>query len=149
VPVTSDNIAKVRYLDKSTSQNDKIHVHSMTMDRKTKGRLAEAKVFAYLIENEYELYLPLSDNSKYDAIAVKEKVVKRISIKFSSVKKPSGSWIVEMRQIYRGNKIINVNKFENDTCDLIAVYLGPIDKVVIVESSLATGRSLLIKKNLI
>jgi hypothetical protein len=119
------------------------------MNRKTKGRLAEAKVFAYLIEHEYEVYLPFSNNSKYDAIAIKEGILKRISIKFSSVKKPSGSWIVEMRQIYRGNNVINIDKFENSTCDLIAVYLGPIDKVVIVEASMANGRSLLIKSTLI
>ncbi len=35
------------------------------MDRKTKGRLAEAKVIAYLLENGYEVYLPFSGNSKY------------------------------------------------------------------------------------
>ena len=57
------------------------------MDRKTKGRLAEVKVFAYLIENGYEVYLPFSNNSKYDAISVKDGIVKRISIKYTSAKK--------------------------------------------------------------
>jgi hypothetical protein len=67
------------------------------MDRKTKGRLAEAKDIAYLIENGYEVYLPFSNNSKYDVIAFKDGFVKRISIKFTSVQKESGTWVVEMR----------------------------------------------------
>jgi hypothetical protein len=83
------------------------------MDRKTKGRLGEAKAIAYLIELGYEIYLPFSNNSRYDVIAVKDGEVKRISIKFTSMKKPSGSWVVEMRQIYRGNGIINIDKFDN------------------------------------
>ncbi len=93
------------------------------MDRKTKGRLAEAKVIAYLIEQGYEVYLPFSDNSKYDVLAVKNGFVKRISTKFTSVKKQSGSWVVEMRQIYRGKDVINIDKFDSTQCDLIAVYL--------------------------
>ncbi|MGH7204464.1 MAG: group I intron-associated PD-(D/E)XK endonuclease [Candidatus Levyibacteriota bacterium] len=119
------------------------------MDRKTKGRLAEAKVITYLIEQGYEVYIPFSNNSKYDVIAIKDGVVKRISTKFTSVKKPSGSWVVEMRQIYRGKDIINIDKFDNKQCDLIAVYLGPIDKVVLVEASKATARGLHIKSDII
>ena len=116
------------------------------MDRKTKGRLAEAKVIAYLIELGYEVYLPFSNNSKYDVLTVNEGKVKRVSIKYTSVKKPSGSWIVEMRQIYRGNGVINIDKFDKTQCDLVAVYLGPIDKVVIVDASNAMPRELHIKK---
>ena len=117
------------------------------MDRKTKGRLAEAKVFAYLIENGYEVYLPFSNNSKYDALAIKGGIIKRISIKFTSVQKQSGSWVVEMRQIYRGKNVINIDKFDKNLCDVIGVYIGPLDKVVLVDSSQATDRGLHIREN--
>jgi hypothetical protein len=117
------------------------------MDRKTKGRLAEVKVIAYLIENGYEVYVPFSNNSKYDVISFKEGVLKRISVKFTSIKRKSGAWDVEMRQIFRGNNRINIHKFDNTMCDLIAVYLGPLDKVLLIEASKATGRGLLIKDN--
>jgi hypothetical protein len=119
------------------------------MDRKTKGRLGEAKAIAYLIELGYEIYLPFSNNSKYDVIAIKDGFIKRVSIKFTSVKKPSGSWDVEMRQIYRGNGIINIDKFDNTKCDLIAVYIGPLDKVVLVNALKATPRGLTVTKNII
>lgn len=112
------------------------------MDRKTKGRLAEAKVISYLIENGYEVYLPFSSNSKYDVIVFKECLSQKISIKYTSVKKPSGPWVIEMRQIFRGNGVININKFDCKEYDLIAVYIGPIDRVILVDASKATSLAL-------
>ena len=55
------------------------------MDRKIKGRLAETKIVAYLIENDYEIYLPFSNNSKYDVFAIKNGQIKRISTKFTDL----------------------------------------------------------------
>lgn len=115
------------------------------MDRKTKGRLAEAKVITYLIENEYEVYLPFSNNSKYDLICYKDGVIKRVSVKFTSVKKLSGSWVVEMRQISRRNNHINIDKFDSSEYDLIAVYISPKNKVVLVNATKATKLALYIK----
>ena len=120
----------------------------LTMDRKTKGRLAEAKVIAYLIENGYEIYLPFSNNSKYDVLAYKEGVIQRVSIKFTSVKKESGTWKVEMRQIFRGNGVININRFDSKEYDLIAVYIGPKDKVILVSADKATTLALYTKDEL-
>lgn len=115
------------------------------MDRKTKGRLAEAKVIAYLIEQRYEVYVPFSSNSKYDVVAFKDGILKRISVKYTSVRRPSGTWVIEMRQIYRGNNVINVDKFNKNHCDLIAVYIGPLDKVVLVDATKATNMALYLK----
>ncbi len=119
------------------------------MDRKTKGRLGEVKVIAYLIELAYEIYLPFSNNSKYDLIAIKDGILNRISVKFTSVKRPSGCWVVEMRQIYRGKNVVNIDKFDRTQCDLIAVYIGPIDKVVLINPIRATTRGLYITKSIL
>lgn len=115
------------------------------MDRKTKGRLAEAKVIAYLIENGYEVYVPFSDNSKYDVMAIKDGLIKKVSIKFTSVKRYSGSWAVEMRQISRRNNRINIDKFDNTQFDIVAVYIGSKDKIVLVDAIKVKTRSLHIK----
>jgi len=115
------------------------------MDRKIKGRLAEAKVIAYLIENGYEVYVPFSNNSKYDVIAFKDGMIKKISTKFTSAKRKSGSWAVEMRQISRRNKSINIDKFDNKQYDLVAVYIGPKDKVILIDAMKVKTRSLHIR----
>lgn len=112
------------------------------MNRKIKGRLAEAKVIAHLIQEGYEIYLPFSNNSKYDVLAFKDRVVKRISIKYTSVQRESGSWSVELRQISRRNNHINIDKFDNTQFDLVAVYIGPRDKVILVDTINVKTRSL-------
>lgn len=112
------------------------------MDRKTKGRLAEAKVIAFLIEQGYEVYLPFSNNSKYDVIVYKEGIIKRVSVKYTSVIQNSTTWKVELRQIFRGNGVVNINKFNSKDYDIIAVYIGPKDKVILVDSKKATTLAL-------
>ncbi|HSA83618.1 MAG TPA: group I intron-associated PD-(D/E)XK endonuclease [Patescibacteria group bacterium] len=112
------------------------------MDRKTKGRLAEAKVIAYLIEHGYEVYLPFSNNSKYDVLAQKDSEIKRISIKYTSTKQNTATWKVEMRQIYRGKDMIKIDKFDKTQFDLIAVYIGPKEKVILVDASKSTKLAL-------
>ena len=116
------------------------------MDRKTKGRLAEVKVVAYFIENSYEIYLPFSNNSKYDLIAYKDGSLKRVSVKYTSAKRISGAWAVEMRQISRRNKYIHIEKFDKARYDIVAVYIGPEDRVVIIEANQVNTRSLHIKQ---
>lgn len=119
------------------------------MDRKTKGRLAEVKVISYYIENGYEVYIPFSNNSKYDLLAVNDGDLQRVSVKYTSVQRRSGSWVVELRQISRRNHYVNIEKFNNKQFDLVAVYVGPKNKVVLVDASKVKTRSLYLKKNLV
>ena len=104
------------------------------MDRKTKGRLAEAKVVSYLIENKYDVFLPFSDNSKCDLIAMLDGSVYRFSVKYTSDRSESGKWKVALRQVSRrANNTIQVDKFDKKNYDYLAVYIGPIDTVVIID----------------
>jgi len=79
--------------------------------------------------------LPFSNNSKYDVIAYKNGKVTKISVKFTSIKSKYGLWEVEMRQIFRGNRKIHINKFDNTQFDLVAIYIGPEDKVLLIDAS--------------
>lgn len=98
-----------------------------------------------LIEQGYEVYLPFSNNSKYDVLAIKDGVIKRISIKYTSTKQNTATWKIEMRQIYRGNGSIKINKFNSDQFDIIAVYIAPKDKVVLIDATKATKLALYIR----
>ena len=117
------------------------------MDRKTKGRLAESKVISHLIENGYEVYIPFSNNSKYDVLALKDGILKRVSTKFTSTQKPSGAWEIELRQISRRkDNAVHIEKFDNTQFDIIAVYIGPKDKVILIEARKAKKRGLYVKE---
>ena len=50
-----------------------------------------------------------------------------------------------MRQIFRGNGIININKFDKTQYDIVAVYIGPEDKVILIDAVNVKTRSLHIK----
>lgn len=109
------------------------------MDRKIKGRVAEAKVIAYLASCGYEIYKPLFDNSKYDLLYLDSGNVIKVSVKFCSTKTPSGSWRVEMRQVSRRKGHVQVDKFMASEYDFVAVYVEPEDKVYMVPSERATS----------
>lgn len=114
---------------------------------KEKGRLAEAKAVAHLIENGYEVYLPFSGNSKYDLLAVKDTEVVRVSVKYTSQQLPSGSWEVTMKNVSRRNHgVIKVDLFDKRQYDMIVVYIGPLDKIVLVDAQRATPNLLTIEQ---
>lgn len=106
------------------------------MDRKTKGRLAEAAALKYFVSLGYEVYMPFCDNSKYDMLVVIAGRLNRVSVKFTSVRAKTQSreaWSVKLCQTSRRNNgICHVDKFNPNDWDILAVYVGPRDEVVLI-----------------
>lgn len=103
--------------------------------RKTKGRLAEAKVIAFMIENGYEVYIPFSDCSKYDLIAYRDGQLTRISVKYTSYL-VNNRWSISLKQVSRRQYgYVNVDLFVHSDYDLLAVYIGPEDKVHLLSTA--------------
>jgi len=106
------------------------------LDRKTKGRLAEIAVLKELIAKGYEPYLPFCDNSKYDMLAIKEKKLIKISIKYTATRgktKTKETWSVSLKQVSRrANNAVAVTLFNPEDWDMLAVYIGPEDRVVLI-----------------
>lgn len=105
------------------------------VERKQKGRIAEAKVIAHFVEHEYEVYIPLSDGSKFDLIIRPPGTfaVQRVSVKYTSSEADSGNWEVSLRNCSRRNHgKFHVDLFDAAAYDLLAVYIGPEDRVVVL-----------------
>jgi hypothetical protein len=116
------------------------------MDRKTKGRLAEAKGIAFLIQEGYEVYTPFSDNSKYDVLFFDGKTINRVSVKYTSIQTPSGKWEVGLRNISRRNNgQVHTDKFTNELYDYLAVYIGPEDRVAMVPVTFSARSAIVIE----
>ncbi len=108
------------------------------MDRKTKGRLGEAAVLKYCAEQGYEAYLPFFDCSKYDMLIIIDGQPMRTTIKFTSDETSSGKWQVDLRQSSRrSNNTMQIQHFDKSQYDLLAVYIGPEDRVVLVPCEFA------------
>jgi PD-(D/E)XK endonuclease len=101
------------------------------MDRKIKGRLAEAKALAHFVESGYEVYLPYCDGSKYDMLIQRDGKVSRVSVKYTSEETPSGKYRVSLVQSYRANfGEMVTKKFDRDNFDILAAYIHQEDRIV-------------------
>lgn len=117
------------------------------LSRKQKGNIAEAEACIHFIKNGYELYSPANDNSKYDLLATKDGTIFRVSVKYCSTRHASGSWKVSMSNVSRrASNTVKVDKFDNEIYDLIAVYLAPIDRLVVLPAEMATPNILTISE---
>ena len=110
------------------------------MERKKLGTLAEAKILAELVRVDIEPYLPFAENGPVDILGIKDQEVLRISVKGTSNEVRPGVWRVELRTVSRRNlSRIAIKKFNNTSCDILAVYIEPQDKVVFLDSKKITA----------
>ena len=107
------------------------------MDRKLKGRVAEAKALAWFIENEYDVYTPFVEGSAVDLVVIKDGVVQRVSVKYTSQKEHQ-KWKVRLSNVSRQRDGSHVERiFDSKSVDLVAAYIGPEDRVVVIPAPTA------------
>lgn len=101
------------------------------MDRKLKGRIAEAKVLPHFVERGYDVYLPMQECTAVDLVVIKDGVVSRVSVKYTSIKE-NQKWRVSLTNTSRKRDgTTDCRTFNRDAVDLLAVYIGPEDRVVV------------------
>jgi hypothetical protein len=105
------------------------------------GRLGEAKIMAHLVSEGYEVYSPMFGNTSCDMIVIKNGEVSRVECKSTSVKNRYGTYTLMLKKT-RSNKTKNVvTNFDASTCDLLALYVGPEDRVVLMDPKSQDGKS--------
>ncbi len=100
------------------------------MNTNLQGNIGEAKVMNYFISENYSLYLPFGTASKNDMIVEKDGQVKRISVKSTKTKTPSGKYLVKIRQGKMNKQIA----FDKNASDMLCVYIVPEDRIVFINS---------------
>lgn len=104
------------------------------------GSLGEISVQKELLKLGYEVYSPVSDNTKYDLIAVKGTEVFRVEVKTTS-RQVAGNYKVQIKKV-RSNKSENkITPFDNSEVDILAVYIEPEDIVVLYEAKSLTVKT--------
>lgn len=105
------------------------------------GRIGEAAIVSHFVKLGYDVYMPTFGNGKSDLIVTKEDELKRVEVKCSSYERYPGKYEVQLKSV-RHNKTQNTIKpFDASKSDFLAVYLPPVDKVVVVDSKEYDGRS--------
>ena len=106
------------------------------MNTNLQGNIGEAKVMNYYIANGYTVYLPFGTAAKNDMIIEKDNVVQRVSVKTANTKNKSGKYRVRIRQ----GKLNKQTPFDKTSCEILAIYILPEDKIIFKPSSeITTG----------
>lgn len=112
------------------------------MTRKEKGAIGEVKVLSEFIKQGYSVFLPYGAGNPVDLIAYKDGVLERVSVKYTSFNPNNSSWEVTLKNVSRRNHGTCVVKhFDNTSCDLLAVYIAPEDRVVFIKAHTVTTKS--------
>lgn len=102
----------------------------MTMKKGSVGEIATQLDF---LKRGYEVYSPATDNAKYDFLVHKDGLIETVEVKSTSVKRGE-LWRVQLKRV-RSNKNENrIMNFDNSQVDYLAVYIEPLDKVVIYKA---------------
>lgn len=98
------------------------------------GRLGELKVAAYFTSLGYPVFTQVSGGSPYDLVVEINGELKRVEVKTTRTKSNSGKYVVQIKSV-RINKGRNkINGFNNSKCDILAIYIIPKDKVILIDS---------------
>lgn len=114
-----------------------------------KGRLAEAETMTSLIAQGYEPYLPVFGNGPCDLVAIHPtyRQVIRIEVKFTSSQRRPSRWDVSLKQTRPNRTGVVTKMFNSFQCDVLAVYVEPLDRVLYFDASSLEGRNSMVVKD--
>lgn len=112
------------------------------MDNKTwLGSLGESKVAAELSRHRFHVFTQTTGKAPFDLVAYKDGYLYRVNVKTTQSLSKWGSWevkIASVRSNRTGNRIV---PFDFASCDVLAVYIEPLDKVCFLHSSEVAGKN--------
>jgi len=106
------------------------------------GTIGESKAITEFLKLGCTVYTPFSEgNDPFDFIAVKEGHVIRVEVKSTSQEIGIGIYNVAIKAS-RHNKSKNwIRNFNSNQCDILAVYIQPIDTVCFFKAKDITNKS--------
>ena len=81
-------------------------------------------------------FMEIDGKSPFDLVAHKDGKLLRVEVKSTTQRTRNNSgWMVELKSV-RSNKTINkIYNFSKDRCDILIVFIEPINKVLLFNSS--------------
>ncbi len=108
------------------------------------GILGESRVIVELIKQDYDVFTQFSGKSPFDIVAYKDDVLYRVEVKSSACRSRSDTgWEVQLKRIRPNRSGNTIHKFDNSSCDILAIYIEPIDKVLLLNASEISNKSML------
>lgn len=100
------------------------------------GALGELATMKHFLGLGFEVYAAVTDSSTYDAVLAKNGRLYKVEVKTTAARnRQNTGWVVQIKSV-RSNKTQNrIVEFDNTKVDYLAVYISPIDKVVVYEAT--------------
>lgn len=118
------------------------------MDTISKGRLAEAKTITSLVEQGFEVYTPTFGNGSCDLIAcVPDGHLLRFETKYTASQRRAERWDVSLKQTRPNRTGVITKMFNANQCEVLSVYVAPLDRVLFFEATLLHGRNSMVVKD--
>lgn len=108
-----------------------------------KGRLGESHVAAYFTANGYDVFLPIFSYPEFDMVIHKEGKIQRVEVKATSSLAKNGNYQVSLRRIRNNSKKYTVHNFDNNCADILAIYIVPENRVVLVDPKSFKAKTML------
>jgi len=99
------------------------------------GTIGDLSAMQAFISAGFSIYIPLSGKEECDFIACKGLSLLRVQVKSTSVKDRNGSYTVQLKRIRNNSSVRKIHKFDALSCDILAVYIQPIDRLCFLHSS--------------
>ncbi|MGB2878249.1 MAG: group I intron-associated PD-(D/E)XK endonuclease [Dehalococcoidales bacterium] len=105
------------------------------------GALGESKTITKLMELGFDVFTPAFDrNSEFDIIACKDNKLYKIQVKSTS-SAAGDSYVVRLASNRPNNsKRTRMKKFKPSSCDILVVYIYPLDVLCFIDPIELTNR---------
>ena len=111
------------------------------MDHRTwLGSLAEAKVLTKLVESQFDVFVQFSGKAPFDLVAHKGGQMFRVSVKGTGTK-IRDAYPLRVRDVRSNRTGSIVRYFDPATCDVLAVYIEPLDTICFLRSEEVAAKS--------
>lgn len=109
--------------------------------KKQKGSIGLTKTIAQIVEQEYNVSIPIQDHLKYDLIVENCGKCYTVQVRFSSAN--NGIMKIKLRSVWSNKKGVHVKNRKHGDFDILAVYCPQTNDVYfIADNEFEAGNSL-------
>lgn len=108
------------------------------------GELGESKAISEFIRDGFDVFTQFSGKAPFDLVICRDGILQRVEVKTTKTRTPYDTgWRIQLRKIRSNLSETKIHKFDKNQSDLLAVYIAPLDRVVILNSNEITVSSAL------
>ena len=99
------------------------------------GSVGESKVASELSRHRFHVFIQTTGKAPFDLVVYKDGYLYRVNVKTTQRLDKWGSWEVQIKSVRSNRSKNRVVPFDPLSCDVLAVYIEPLDQVCFLRAS--------------